>query len=141
MALSVTDNTIQTKTSVVEVSLEKKYHLHPEKLSCLSAHLEELFSKVLGRGGRASLSPNSPTRSPPPLARSWSSWRTTAATSSQGTSSKTRVSCVRSCARSARNPPASPSPGAPSSPTWSSSSAKTSAPPESNSEAALPLRP
>ena len=34
-----------------------KYHLHPAKLSCLSAHLEDLFSKVLGRGGRESLPP------------------------------------------------------------------------------------
>jgi hypothetical protein len=33
------------------------YHLHPEKLSHLSAHLDELFSKVLGGGGREYLSP------------------------------------------------------------------------------------
>ncbi|MCA1634123.1 MAG: hypothetical protein LC802_10515 [Acidobacteria bacterium] len=30
---------------------------HAEKLSRLSAHLEELFSRVLSRGGRESLSP------------------------------------------------------------------------------------
>jgi len=34
-----------------------RYQSHPEKLSCLSAHLEELFAKVLGRRGCESLPP------------------------------------------------------------------------------------
>jgi hypothetical protein len=42
---------------MVESHLTMNHHLRPEKLSRLSAHLEELFSKVLGRGGRESLSP------------------------------------------------------------------------------------
>jgi len=33
------------------------YHLNTDKLLHLSAHLEELFSKVLGCGGRESLPP------------------------------------------------------------------------------------
>src|SRR5688572_12323756 len=57
VAQSVTDNTIQTKPSVVESHPVMKYHLHPEKLLRLSAHLEELFYQVLDRGGRESFPP------------------------------------------------------------------------------------
>ena len=42
---------------MVESSLTMNYHLHLEKLSHLSAHLEELFSQVTACGGAESLSP------------------------------------------------------------------------------------
>ena len=35
---------------MVESTLAMNFHHHTEKLSCLSAHLEELFSQVLGHG-------------------------------------------------------------------------------------------
>jgi hypothetical protein len=39
-----------TPRAVVESHFDMKYHLHPEKLSRLSAQLEELFSRVSARG-------------------------------------------------------------------------------------------
>jgi hypothetical protein len=42
---------------MLEFCLTMNYHLHPEKLSRFSAHLGDLFSKVLSSGGRESLSP------------------------------------------------------------------------------------
>ena len=43
---------------MVESHPTMNYHLRPEKLSYLSAHLEELISKILGGGCRESLPPD-----------------------------------------------------------------------------------
>lgn len=48
--LSTMLNTIQRRPSVVESRHTMSYHLHLEKLSRLSAHLEELSSRVSGCG-------------------------------------------------------------------------------------------
>jgi len=50
VALSIINNTIQMLPLLLESLLNMNYHLHPEKLSLLSAHLEELFSKISGGG-------------------------------------------------------------------------------------------
>lgn len=57
MALSIIVKTGEISPAMVEFRLTMAYRLHPEKLSRLSTHLEDLFSKVLDRGTRASLSP------------------------------------------------------------------------------------
>jgi hypothetical protein len=46
--LRATNKTIKVLPPVVEFLTDMSYQLHPEKLSRLSAHLEELFSQVAG---------------------------------------------------------------------------------------------
>jgi hypothetical protein len=50
-------NTTQKWPPVVESGLTMTFQLHPEKLSRLSAHLEELFSKVSDGSVRGHLPP------------------------------------------------------------------------------------
>ena len=57
-ALSGIDKTTRRRPPVVESRPTMNYHLRPEKLSHLSAHLEELFSKILDGGCRESLPPD-----------------------------------------------------------------------------------